>query len=301
MHSKQSKLSFLFAIALMLFFNNYGYAQQEKDAQKYEVANNGVTYKFIEHNQDAPKPKFGEVVTIKMDYYIPDSLLFTYKKIDQPVVVQIIEPLFEGDFYQALGMMSIGDSASFQFSADSIFTKMFGTPYLPNYVKPNDIMTFNIKLDKIQSKEEALQEMQERQKKMAEEKEATAALEISNYIKDNKITVPPTANGLYVVIEKPTKGVQAKAGDKVSVHYTAKLMDGKEFDSSVKRGKPIEFVLGKGNVIKGWDEGIAMMKVGEKAQLIIPYQLAYGARGANPTIPPFANLIFDVELLEIKK
>ena len=109
-----------------------------------------------------------------------------------------------------------------------------------------------------------------------------------------------TASGLeYIEVEAGT-GPQAEAGTTVSVHYTGKLQDGKVFDSSVSRGEPITFQLGKGKVIKGWDEGIALMKVGGKAQLIIPPQLGYGERGAGGVIPPNATLVFDVELVDVK-
>jgi peptidyl-prolyl cis-trans isomerase A (cyclophilin A) len=109
-----------------------------------------------------------------------------------------------------------------------------------------------------------------------------------------------TQSGLeYIEIETGT-GEQAAAGNVVSVHYTGKLQDGKVFDSSIPRGEPITFPLGEGNVIKGWDEGIALMKVGGKAQLIIPPNLAYGEHGAGGVIPPNATLVFDVELVSIK-
>ncbi len=95
-----------------------------------------------------------------------------------------------------------------------------------------------------------------------------------------------------VSIELPQKG------QKVAVHYSGFLTDGSMFDSSVKRGSPFSFKLGKGRVIKGWDEGVAGMKIGEKRKLIIPSELAYGPRGRGK-IPPNATLIFEVELLEI--
>ena len=109
-----------------------------------------------------------------------------------------------------------------------------------------------------------------------------------------------TASGLeYIEVEAGT-GSQAEAGKTVSVHYTGKFQDGKVFDSSVSRGEPITFLLGKGRVIKGWDEGIALMKVGGKAKLIIPPNLGYGERGAGGVIPPNATLVFDVELVDVK-
>ncbi len=109
-----------------------------------------------------------------------------------------------------------------------------------------------------------------------------------------------TASGLeYVEIEAGT-GKQAQAGNTVRVHYTGKLENGKVFDSSIPRGQPIEFRLGVGQVIKGWDEGIALMKEGGKAVLTIPPQLGYGARGAGGVIPPNATLIFEVELVSVK-
>jgi FKBP-type peptidyl-prolyl cis-trans isomerase len=108
-----------------------------------------------------------------------------------------------------------------------------------------------------------------------------------------------TASGLEFIEVEAGTGTQAEAGKTVSVHYTGKFQDGKVFDSSIPRGEPITFQLGRGNVIKGWDEGIALMKVGGKAQLIIPPALAYGERGAGGVIPPNATLVFDVELVSV--
>ena len=109
-----------------------------------------------------------------------------------------------------------------------------------------------------------------------------------------------TKSGLAYFMIKEGDGVQASAGKTVSVHYTGKLADGTKFDSSYDRNAPIEFPLGQGRVIPGWDEGISLLKVGGKATFIIPPNLAYGERGAGGVIPPNATLIFEVELIEIK-
>ena len=109
-----------------------------------------------------------------------------------------------------------------------------------------------------------------------------------------------TESGLDYVEVEAGSGAQAEKGKLVSVHYTGRFLDGKVFDSSHGRGEPITFPLGQGSVIKGWDEGIALMKVGGKAQLIILPDLAYGESGAGGVIPPNATLIFDVELVSIE-
>lgn len=112
--------------------------------------------------------------------------------------------------------------------------------------------------------------------------------------------VVTTKSGLKYQDIKDGEGKEAKAGDTVEVHYTGWLKDGKKFDSSRDRDEPFAFKLGAGMVIKGWDEGVAGMKVGGKRKLIIPPDLAYGKRGAGGVIPPDAELTFEVELLKIK-
>jgi tetratricopeptide (TPR) repeat protein len=108
-----------------------------------------------------------------------------------------------------------------------------------------------------------------------------------------------TKSGLKYLVLSKGNGAHAEINKNVEVHYTGYLTDGKVFDSSVERGDPIEFILGTGQVISGWDEGIALMNVGDKFKLIIPSNLAYGEKGAGNTIPPNSTLIFDVELMGI--
>lgn len=109
-----------------------------------------------------------------------------------------------------------------------------------------------------------------------------------------------TPSGLRYKILQNGEGKQATKGAMVSVHYKGHLLDGTVFDSSYKRKQPIDFAIGVGQVIAGWDEGIQLLKVGDKARLVIPSNLAYGERGAGGVIPPNATLIFDVELMNVK-
>ena len=108
-----------------------------------------------------------------------------------------------------------------------------------------------------------------------------------------------TASGLKYTVIKAGKGATPKTGVTVFVHYTGTLTNGKKFDSSRDRGQPFSFAVGTGQVIKGWDEGLSTMKVGERRKFTIPAKLGYGATGAGKDIPPNATLIFDVELLKI--
>jgi FKBP-type peptidyl-prolyl cis-trans isomerase len=106
------------------------------------------------------------------------------------------------------------------------------------------------------------------------------------------------SDDLQIEILRAGTGAEAKAGNRVTVHYVGTLTDGKKFDSSRDRGQGFKFTLGKGEVIQGWDKGVAGMKVGELRKLTIPSQLAYGARGFPPVIPPNSTLVFEVELLD---
>ena len=135
----------------------------------------------------------------------------------------------------------------------------------------------------------------ENNKAMAEKAEADA----KKAIEDLKAGMQVTESGLYYKITKKTDGKAPKAGDNVQVHYAGKLTNGTEFDSSFKRNEPLEFPVGTGRVIKGWDEGILLLKEGETATLLIPPAMGYGERGAGGVIPPNAWLIFDVELVKV--
>ncbi|MEA5553166.1 FKBP-type peptidyl-prolyl cis-trans isomerase [Anabaena cylindrica UHCC 0172] len=140
--------------------------------------------------------------------------------------------------------------------------------------------------------------------KLTQTSAATVVIAENNTLIANKImsdeNVVTTPSGLKYVELVQGSGATPAKGKTVVVHYTGTLEDGTKFDSSRDRGQPFSFKIGIGQVIKGWDEGLSTMKVGDRRKLIIPSELGYGSRGAGGVIPPNATLIFDVELLDIK-
>jgi len=232
---------------------------------------------------------------IKMDMVVKNSkdstLRNTYKE-GQPVQAPIQQPPFKGSLEEGFLMLSEGDSAEFLISADSLFEKPRKQP-MPPFIEKGSKLKFIVKIHKVLTQEDLQKEQEMAQQKQIEQDESL----IKDYITKNNLQAQRTSSGLYYVVKEKGTGAQAKAGDTVKVHYTGKLLDGKVFDSSVQRGVPFEFTLGQGMVIRGWDEGIALMNVGEKGTLLIPSGLGYGQRGAGGAIPPNAVLIFDVELI----
>ena len=164
----------------------------------------------------------------------------------------------------------------------------FGEKGRSNVIPPYTTLICEVELLKVQTKKE-----------YNDEQRGNETVDIEKYLKENGIDVKPTASGLYYIEREKGTGPAPKTGDKVKVWYTGKLLDGTVFDASSNRNKAFEFPLGQGHVIKGWDIGIAMMKQGGKATLVIPSNLGYGERGSGQRIPPFAPLVFEVELQEV--
>ena len=144
--------------------------------------------------------------------------------------------------------------------------------------------------------EEGKTKIQENNAALIKKQEEEALKQLENLKKD----MTQTASGLLYKITKKGSGAKAEAGKNVAVHYAGRLANGNEFDSSFKRGQPIEFTVGTGQVIRGWDEGLLLLNEGDEATFIIPPDLAYGTRGAGGVIPPNAWLIFDVKLVQVK-
>lgn len=280
----------LAALAFSLFSCNQG----NNLPDGFKKNEQGLIYKYHNHGTGEATPKEGDFVTLSMSYTDGDTVLFDSKKLGYPMKLPMIKSTFKGDVYDGLSMMKVGDSVSIMCNADSVFLKLFRMPSVPPDMDSVKYIYFNMGLSNIQSAEQIQQEKEAETKALLEKE----ALLRNEYLTANYPDAVATESGLYLISVNKGKGKKAEAGKKVKVHYTGKFLDGSVFDSSVERGEPIEFTLGQGQVIKGWDEGIGTMQVGDKAILVIPSDLAYGP-GGRGSIPPSSTLVFEVELIDV--
>ena len=274
----------------------------------YEKTATGLYYQFFNQNKDAAQPQVGDLMDLAICCTVNDT---TYIVGNTENTLPLEAPLFAGDFYEGMAMMHKGDSASFIVNIDSTFIKWFHQPSLPAEFNSTDVMRFEVRLDDFYPESEYASRLGAKIKKDIDariekmkadhpEETATAAQQLTEYLAKNKVTVEPTASGLYYVMTQEGNGEKPEVGQMAQVHYTGKLLDGTVFDSSIERGEPISFPVGVGQVIPGWDEGIMMMSKGEKGVLYIPYYLAYGDRQAGDKITPYSNLMFEVELVDFQ-
>ena len=286
---------------------------------EYKVfKSNGKGYDAREIGADGDatyKERIGKVMALHVEYRTgKDSILFNSRKQQMGFPVRVpldtVRKAQKGGLEEAISLLQPGDSAIFRFNVDTIFAKSFRQPVPPFMQKAGKTMTMYVKVDKVQTRDEAMADVQkmqvEQQKKMmayAEQQLKKDDVKLQEYIKKNNLTAQKDPSGVYYVVTSAGNGPKPKQGQIVAVQYKGTLLEnGKEFDSSAKgnAGKPIEFPIGVGQVIPGWDKAIPQLTKGSKATLLIPSSLAYGQRGAGANIPADAILRFDVELVDIK-
>lgn len=211
-----------------------------------------------------------------------------------------------GGFYSVLEICKVSDSVTFKMNAKELFVDLFKMPQVPDSIDEASDVTFFIgikdQMNQADFQAYRMEQFKKQQEKMMAEavtRTADEAKEIAAYLAENNIEADSTESGLRYVITEEGKGAKPENGQTVEVHYRGTLMDGTEFDSSYGRNKTFEFPLGQGRVIKGWDEGIALLNIGSKATLYIPSALGYGPR-ATGSIPANSILKFDVELISVK-
>lgn len=306
--------NFFKATALIMMVCGVAACQSEKKTEK------GATYTVVKNGDGAALHK-GEFVLVNLKLFTPDDSMAVSTDEYGPMAFKCDSSWDKrGSFFDVLKGSHKGDSVNMELYASDFYSTGFRRP-VPSYLKALDKVNlqFSVKdiLDSAAFDKWQQQMMQKFQQKQAEQqatqkKEDIASIEA--YLKDNGIEAQKTEDGLYYVINEKGNGDQPASGDIVSVDYTGMLLDsGKVFDSSIpedakeagiyneKRDyKPIQFPVGQGRVIPGWDEGISLLHKGDKATFYIPSTLGYGSRGAGGVIPPNAILKFNVHLVDVK-
>jgi FKBP-type peptidyl-prolyl cis-trans isomerase FkpA len=286
-------------------------AEKQKQAEpeklnKY-LTDNNITTKplasglyFLESQAGSGSmSKTGDMVKINFSVSLIDGKeLFSTVKNGGPMPVEIGKPFENKGFEEAVAMMKKGGKAKLIVPS----ALAFGEQGRGQMVAPYTTLLYDLEIVDIKSKAEYEKEKAQAQKTQ-EQAAAKAKTEESDllqkYLKANNITSKPTASGLYYIELKKGNGAKAIKGKTVSVNYTGKLLNGNVFDTSIGK-KPLDFVLGQGQVIPGWEEAFALMSAGGKAKLIIPSNLAYGAQAMGDKLPAYSTLVFDVELLGVK-
>ncbi len=274
----------------------------EEQYSDYEKTETGLYYQ-IHTDVDDIKPKPGQILSLHLRYGLKDSVIFDNRdRSPAPVDIMLMEPSYDSDINEGFAMMSKGDSASFIVDAESFFTYTVQSA-VPDFIEPGSKLYFDVVMVDFIDEQDYIKEQERISEELLERSEELAQLEkekLDDYLHMEGIDIKPLESGLIFIEKEKGDGKPVEQGRTVMVHYEGRLIDGTIFDSSIKAGKPIEFEVGRGQVISGWDEGILNMNVGGKAKLIIPSFLAYGKRGIQNIIPPFSTLIFDVEVVDMK-
>ena len=270
---------------------------------KFTKLKSGLEYMIVKDEKGGKSVTEGCIVSMNFTMKIKDSVIQDSYKMNagQPVKAMVQKPTVNGDPMEAFMFLSVGDSAVIRCLVDSIFKDQ-----MPPFAKSGDLVTFYVKIISITSQEE----YQKEQESAGKEQMTIDDKLIQEYLKKNNINAQKTASGLYYVITQPGTGANPSKGQEVSMNYTGTLLDGTKFDSNedpkFSHVETFKFKLGTGQVIKGWDEGIALLNKGAKATLIVPSPMAYGKQEmpGNPNnpkgIPANSVLIFNVQMLDAK-
>jgi len=285
------KNKFVLIIVLSLIF-------AQCNTSDFQNNDNGLQYKFLKEKENGLKPKIGNFVEIKIRYAdSKDSLMFDSKELTGAFRIELkTKNRNKLSLERAIIMLKVGERALFKIPADSFYINN-KNENPPKNIKKASLLTFDIELVKILDKKEVELERAEFIKQRKKEEDDI----LLQYVKENHKDIRANISGLYIIVQKQGNGKKAEYGDKLFVNYIGKFLNEEIFDSSYDRNEPIEFTLGKLQVIKGWEEGFFGMKEGTKAKFIIPSHLAYGKKGYGKIIPAYSSLIFEVELIKIKK
>ena len=273
----------------------------QKNARPFLISPEGIYY-HVEKQGEGRKPLAGEYVKVNYTGKFLNGQMFDTSEGRAPFVFKLGQGSVIKGWDLGLSLFKEGSKGILYLSPEFAYGEQGAGGVIP----PNATLMFEIELLEIldeagyQAHEAAKMEEQKRMMQAYVEKQMAEEMpKIMAYAEQEGLELQRTTSGLHYVMETEGTGAQAEAGKTVSVHYTGRLLDGGKFDSSYDRNQPIAFPLGGGRVIAGWDEGIALFKVGGKGKLVIPSYLGYGPQNMG-SIPPNSVLAFDIELVKVE-
>lgn len=291
--------------------------QQKSIGQNFVQLPSGISYAILQKGTTGEKLAYDKFVNfhIEVKTELGKVLTSTFANKNPQKFMPVKPKQFEGDPFEIFPFLAKGDSAVCKMPIEIFAKRVTGgnIEQLKGFVGNSKFILYTFKildvLDKQQAEIAKKQELaKQREKFEAQQKAEDGKIQV--YLKKNSLIAQKTPSGLYYIIKKKAEGELNKVGESVKVHYVGQLLNGKIFDTSreeVAKANGLynssrdyngfSFPLGKGRVIKGWDEGVALMSKGSRYLFIIPSHLGYGKRGAGARIPPNSILIFDVESL----
>jgi FKBP-type peptidyl-prolyl cis-trans isomerase len=282
-------------ILLATLFATTTYAQLPEG---FKTDKSGVNYRIEKSNPSGKQVTEGTVVKGHYSVAFGDSLIFDNS--NQPVAPMFAamsqNRAFQGDLIDGLFLMKEGETYTFAFSYDSIKK----VQQVPPFFKENEYAYYKVEVVQALTMEDFQKEQDSIRKEQMRINDSLQLVEMDRvleYLSKNQISNIPFDDIYYKKLSSGS-GEKPQANDQVKVHYTGKFLDGKVFDSSIPRNEPLSFTIGKGQMIKGFEIGVKLMQKGEKAVIVIPSALAYGARQRGE-IPPFSPLVFELELVDI--
>lgn len=290
------------------------------DSEKQEKTADGVEYILIESENGAGFEEGDFAIYSLKLVDSEDSVVLDSEEVGE-LPIQINDSILStrGPLFSILKELQLGDSIKATLTANQVLTEGFRQPVAADKSPDENLTVYAKAIEKLDTagymewQQQQRAEAMEQMRKDAEEQKGIDDQLIKDFLSENGIEAQKTESGLYYMITEETSGEKPEAGDTVKVNYIGKLMDGTVFDTSYedvakeagiyreqREYGPLELPIGKGRVIRGWDEGIMLLNEGSEATLYIPSGLAYGPRANGATIPANSSLIFEVELVEVK-
>jgi FKBP-type peptidyl-prolyl cis-trans isomerase len=258
---------------------------------------NGIYYQLHKIGEDELKAAESDFVTADITYKtMYDSVFFKGRR-----KLQITGPQSKGGIDECFMMLAEKESATFVISASGFFHLTLQSD-LPSFLNEGDMMKVTLDIIEIQTEEEFIKE-KEAFLHWIEDFGDYERIILEQYLDQEKLPVEPERNGMYRIVLREGSDIHVEQGDTITINYEGRFLNGKFFDSTVKRNQPFQFVFGtEWQVIKGLEDALAMMSEGEKSLFILPSEIAFGKEGSSTgIIPPYTSLIFEVEVLRVIK